>query len=174
MKNGKVGIVKKGAVTELTISSKTFGTHLCLIDTEDLPKLKDWCFCLIPQAGKLKVQLTTGRTHRVYLHRLLLGEPIGLLVDHKNNNPLDNRKDNLRVCTNQQNMENRDVNFIRGASGIRGVYWRPDRNKWHAKAELKGKSCYIGSYDSKDDAAAAIVQWRRNNMPFSEMDKEAA
>ena len=49
MKNGKVDVNTVGDVTEITIYSKKFGAHTCLVDTEDLPKLRGWCFCIKTQ-----------------------------------------------------------------------------------------------------------------------------
>ena len=43
------------------------------------------------------------------LHRLLMNEPEGLLVDHINRNPYDNRLENLRIVTDRQNARNRSI-----------------------------------------------------------------
>lgn len=59
---------------------------------------------------------------RVLFHREIMGAKDGFVVDHINHNRLDNRKSNLRVCTNQENTRNRTKQH--------GVYWRKERNKW--------------------------------------------
>ena len=61
----------------------------------------------------------TGGT--MYLHRYLLDAPKGLTVDHKNHDTLDNRRSNLKLCTNQENNVNRDGAYKGSKTGIRGV-----------------------------------------------------
>jgi hypothetical protein len=48
-----------------------------------------------------------GVTHVVYLHRELMGFPVGMQVDHRNGDGLDNQRHNLRVCTKANNVRNR-------------------------------------------------------------------
>ena len=42
--------------------------------------------------------------------------------------------------------------FKNNTSGVRGVTWNKDRNKWVAQIVFKGKNYYLGRYDNKDDA----------------------
>ncbi len=46
-------------------------------------------------------------SRRVLMHRLILGVPSGTSIDHKNGDGLDNRRSNIRACTQKQNSENR-------------------------------------------------------------------
>lgn len=77
----------------------------------------------------------------VLLHRFITDCPEGLVVDHLNHNKLDNRKANLRVCTQKENMQNATYAF--GASGIRYI---TKTKKGYYIAEKNGK--YLGC--SKD------------------------
>ena len=62
-----------------------------------------------------------GKRTTIYMHRLITGAPKGMKVDHENHDTLDNRRFNLRICTNQQNMENRRGANVNSKTGIRGV-----------------------------------------------------
>lgn len=61
-----------------------------------------------------------GRATTLYLHRVVTGAPKGLTVDHLSHDTLDNRRANLRVCTNAQNNANRQLDK-RSKTGARGV-----------------------------------------------------
>ena len=62
-----------------------------------------------------------------------------LCVDHLNGNTLDNRKENLRICTNADNLKHR-VNLPKNnTSGILGVRYRKDRDKWYAEIKSNGE-----------------------------------
>ena len=71
------------------------------------------------------------------------------MIDHINGIKTDNSLENLREVTAKQNSENR--NKINGISGIRGVYPAP-RNRWKAVIGHNGKTIYLGSYDTKEEA----------------------
>lgn len=106
------------------------------------------------------------------LARIIMGEPVGMEVDHINGDTLDNREANLRVVTRGQNLQN-----IQGAyqnnksSGIRGVTWLKRDQKWQAHAQLNKKKHTIGTFHRLEDAAEAVQEWRRQNMPYSNMDQ---
>lgn len=86
------------------------------------------------------------------MHRLICGNPYGMEIDHINADRLDNRRENLRVCTSSENNMNRKTN--KGtASGLKGVYRH--RKKWQAKIQLNGKTRNLGVHASPEDAARA-------------------
>lgn len=89
----------------------------------------------------------------VNLHRMIIGEgniPKGFEVDHKDRNPLNNVRSNLRIATKSQNNINRSQKT--GVSGQRGVYWDKRRNWWVAKIVVEGKQIQLCSTTSKDYA----------------------
>ena len=76
------------------------------------------------------------------------------MLDHKDRNPLNNNKANLRPCTHQQNIFNcrkRSDN----TSGLRGVSWSKERKKWHAQITFNGKCVALGRYETRNEAAEA-------------------
>jgi hypothetical protein len=92
--------------------------------------------------------------NRVRLHRMLLGLVTGdgNLVDHKDGNPLNNRRDNIRVCTRSQNNRNARKKS-RNTSGLKGV--TRHRNKWLAQIYSGSKHIILGQYSDKIEAAKA-------------------
>lgn len=85
------------------------------------------------------------------LHRFLLDAPEGMQVDHINGNPLDNRRRNLRVCTQSQNGANRPRMRRDGYRGVRllkGKYWS-------ARITYQNKGIHIGCFPTAEDAARA-------------------
>lgn len=101
---------------------------------------------------------TKGYKGNVWLHREIMGNPEGLFVDHINGNPLDNRKANLRLCTQSQNMGNaRKTTSRKTTSRFKGVAYQPAyKNKWGAYIGKSGDGrLWLGSYPTELDAALA-------------------
>lgn len=88
----------------------------------------------------------------VLLHRVLMSPPPSLFVDHKNGNGLDNRRENLRLATREQNGMNR-LRGKRGKSGFIGVY--PNCGRWRAMVATETKRINIGQFDTPEEAARA-------------------
>lgn len=88
------------------------------------------------------------------VHRLIWLIHYGKLpfdqIDHINGNRTDNRIQNLREATNQENSFNKPTS---GTSGFKGVYRQ--NNRWRAKIMLDGKSIHLGYFDSAEEAAEA-------------------
>lgn len=91
---------------------------------------------------------------KVFLHRLVMAVPENIKVDHINHNTFDNRKSKLRIATTSQNA----MNHIKGSnntSGITGVVWVKNRNKWKSQIKANGKLIFLGEYDKFEDAINA-------------------
>ena len=88
------------------------------------------------------------------LHRIIMGEPEDLVVDHINRDPLDNRRENLRIVTQQENTMNMSMSK-RNKSGVPGVSWNKRDNKWLATITSKYKLIYLGCFDNLEGAAKA-------------------
>lgn len=93
-----------------------------------------------------------GKSYEVRLHRIIAEAPPGVLVDHRNGNTLDNRRENLRWCTNSQNAQNRSDGH-KGIAGYRGV--TIERNRFRAKIKVGGQSIHIGYFDTPEEASEA-------------------
>lgn len=90
----------------------------------------------------------------VLMHRLLCAAPQALQVDHINGDRLDNRRLNLRLCTQSQNRCNAGVRAS-NTSGFKGVSWLRKNKKWMAAIQAGGVAQYIGSFTDKAEAARA-------------------
>lgn len=96
----------------------------------------------------------------VYMHRVVLqmaGVEIPSQVDHINGNKLDNRLQNLRVVTQQQNSWNRGPRK-NSQSGLKGVCLHKPTQKWLAKICVDGKQKHLGLFEDKLEAARAYNQ----------------
>jgi len=95
------------------------------------------------------------RAHRVAfaLHhgRWPLGE-----IDHLNRVRNDNRICNLRECTKSENGRNKSV-YKNTASGIRGVGWDRQRNKWKASLYQEGKKISLGRFSTAEEAEQCVI-----------------
>lgn len=101
-------------------------------------------------------------SHWIMLHNAIWEKvigpiPIGSTVDHKNGNGLDNRLDNLRLATPEQQALNRSL-ASNNTSGYIGVSWSKSCRKWHASVMLAGDRIYSKYFHDPYSAA-----WSRNH-----------
>ena len=101
-------------------------------------------------------QMVNGKRTGIRMHRVILGLNKGdsSEVDHKNHNGLDNRKDNIRICTHSQNQRNK-ICRIRKSSLYKGVHWSKTANKWCAQIRLNGIRTHLGLFDLEMHAVNA-------------------
>lgn len=117
--------------------------QIAIIDNEDFEKVSKfkWNYATVGYATNKKF----------YLHHLIIGKPKkGFVVDHINQNKLDNRKCNLRFVTHSQNHANQ-IKQKNNTSGFRGVSW--NKGKWEVRIKYFGKTLHFGMFNNKIDAA---------------------
>jgi len=90
---------------------------------------------------------------KIPLHRFIMGLDRfdKTMCDHKNTNPLDCRKSNLRLVNKAQNEMNKGLRS-NNTSGVTGVYWDKSMKKWNPKIGFKGKNIHLGYFDDIEDA----------------------
>jgi hypothetical protein len=96
-------------------------------------------------------------------HRLIYLYHYGYMpevVDHINKNSTDNRIENLREATFQQNQYNRKLNK-NSSTGIKNVYWNKKTNKWSVRFTIEKKLKHFGCFDNFE-SAKLISQEIRN------------
>ena len=77
--------------------------------------------------------------------------------DHKDRNPLNNCKDNLRPATYQENGRNSKMQ-TNNTSGIIGVSWHSGKEKWCAYIHFNNQKKYLGDFINKNDAIVARLE----------------
>ena len=76
-------------------------------------------------------------------------------IDHQDGNGLNNRRHNLRVASQSQNMMNRRISKSNNTSGFKGIYLHKHSGLWHARIHLNYKSKSLGYYHEPEEAARA-------------------
>lgn len=94
---------------------------------------------------------TNGRWGK--MHRLIMDCPRGMEVDHKDGNPLNNQRSNLRICTRKQNCQNKGK--TKGSSIYHGVYRHSVNPVWIARIKPDRRPIHIGSFKTQIEAAMA-------------------
>lgn len=148
-----------GAITTCTSNSYytekdyTVGkTHECtrfLFDIIDYDNVKNYKW-YIDSNGYIKAVVPKSK-RLISLHRLIMNIEKKEMIDHISGDKLDNRRNNLRLCTNQQNQFNSKSKG--GKSKYKGVY--KYKNKWAAQITRDYKKNFLGYYDNEIDAAKA-------------------
>ncbi len=103
----------------------------------------------------------TGKYADVRMHHMVIPQlPPGRTIDHVNGNGLDNQKRNLRSATPTQQARNASVPS-NNACGFKGVYFEKRRKVWHARIKVNGRSRFLGSFSSAEEAALAYDEEAR-------------
>lgn len=95
-----------------------------------------------------------NKGEEILMHRFILNAPKGAYVDHKDGNGLNNTRDNLRLCTQSQNLFNRDAN-ANNKSGYKGVYQPTGKRGWTSRIQVDGEYIGLGVYSTPEEAAIA-------------------
>ncbi len=125
-----------------------------LIDTVDLPLLNNhpWRF---DKEGYVVCAVGWGKDYTtLYLHREIMKPKNGFVVDHKDGNKLNYRRENLRVCSYSQNNINKPKKS-NCSSIYRGVSFNKRQNDWEAYINLHGKRKNLGRFKNEKAAAYA-------------------
>jgi len=126
-----------------------------IIDKYDLERVSQytWSYC----NGYIK----NGK-YRMLLHRFLmnvLNKP-EVMIDHINGNRLDNRKSNLRICTNQENCMNRSKR--KNCSSIyKGVIYNKTQNKFIVNITKNGNIMSLGRYKTAEEAGRVYDKYAK-------------
>lgn len=128
------------------------------VDDEDYEKVSQYRWGLRRERwerdGYYKIDNTTIR--KITIPIAILGEPpLGMEWDHKDHNPLNNQRSNLRLANAHQQVRNRRKRRAPSTSKYKGVYSIKRRKKWVACILIDGKNTILGYFANEEDAAKA-------------------
>lgn len=140
---------------KVKISSRLHDKY-ALVDDEDFDTVSKYKWFISPQGYVWASDYSDGWRNKktILLHRLILPVPPGYTVDHKDRNPLNNQRFNLRQASYSQNNMNTKTRSD-NTSGHRGVYWEKRRNKWRVCINFKSRQIHVGQFSDKHDAIQA-------------------
>lgn len=142
--------------------------RVALVDDSDYEWITQWKWHLSEKSGGYSIAARNGkkvngkRTSYIKMHRLIMGvtDP-KILVDHRDKNPLNNQRKNLRLCSKSQNAMN-SKRPRTNTSGYKGVFWHDGDKNWAAAIMLNQKPKYLGGFKTPEMAARAYDAAARN------------
>ena len=135
----------------------TFKGEEFYFDLADYDLIKKYCWCIDNGGYVVAKESLTNKT--VKLHRLVMGcvGDSATIIDHVDRNKNNNRKSNLRMCTQTENTRNKSI-FKNNKSGVTGVFFRKQINKWVAQIQVSGRHIYLGAYEDKEEAIKSRIE----------------
>jgi len=120
-------------------------------DKEDYEKIKDICWYI----NRDYVVSKSKSRKSISLHRLIINPTEDMFVDHEDGNPLNNRRNNLRIASNTENSRNSSKPRGKHSSLYKGVSWDKSRGKWVSSIMVNRKHIHLGRYLTEEEAALA-------------------
>jgi hypothetical protein len=132
-----------------------------VIDAADVHLVAEFQWAVCPRPGKSTYAMRTdgrgGKKRSVFFHRVLMGEPLDMRVDHIDCNGLNNRRSNLRLATiSQSNHNSRTPRH--NTSGLKGVSWHKREKKWSSYINVNRQRHHLGLHATADLAHAAYCE----------------
>lgn len=138
---------------EIQVKGRGNNLHISYVDDEDYDELIKYRWYL-DSYGYAMRDIYKNNTHKTTkMHIQILKNP-PYKIDHMNRNKLDNRKENLRPATSQQNSANRGKK-ANTSSIYKGISFREKKQKWEASIKTGKKSKYLGLFTNEIEAAKA-------------------
>lgn len=133
--------------------------YSAIVDDEDYDFLMQWKWYARCQSAGMPYAArgVRGNPKKIMMHDVIMNNNSGLTVDHINLDRLDNRKENLRLCTRIENSRNHPLRKD-STSGYKGVSWRADIKKWRVQISIDGKQTTLGYFENKEDGYNAYCK----------------
>ena len=151
------------------------GVKLCCFKNGNIYRVMsngDMRYC---NSTKVNGYLRLSCKYKKYLHHRIIGYTfLGLdiknplsLIDHKNHIKHDNRVENLRIVTNQQNQFNRNG---------KGYSWDKQNQKWEARIRFNKKNIHLGCFDKEEDARNAYLEAKviYHHIPNNDLEPDSS
>ena len=128
--------------------------YMALIDDEDFEKVSKYNWYVNDRSKTRNTFYAEAHDNdkRLRMHRFVTNCPKGMMVDHINGNGLDNRKENLRICTASENLMNRAA-VRKNIFGYKGV--EKNGTTFSTRIKAKGVRYYLGNFRTPKEAAIA-------------------
>jgi hypothetical protein len=157
---------------KLSLAGKNKGSYVALVDDEDFEYLNQFRWHVVEGRKDFRVarnvSIEGNLQKRIYMARFIMNPDNKLVVDHIDHNPLNNQRNNLRVCTRNQNIQNKSACGVSKYLGVSRIvshckniskdgsehisYARP---KFQAGVYFNNKVNYLGRYETEEEAAMA-------------------
>ena len=133
--------------------------YFAIVDAADYEWLSRYKWTALTTGGKVyAIRNDHGKT--VLMHREIVKPADGLVVDHISGNGLDNRRDNVRPCNQEQNRFNSKPRAKK--SPYKGVRYVEETGRWIAEITHRGRKYHLGTFDDERDAARAYDRKARD------------
>lgn len=126
---------------------------VALVDDEDYDWLSPYSWRYNNNGYARTVVYGNSTRKDMYMHRMILRADQGMIVDHINGDKLDNRRDNLRKVSAQENSANSAKKSKRNQ--YKGATWSRVSRKWMAQISHNYTYYYLGLFDTEEEAAHA-------------------
>lgn len=150
--NDPVGIGQDRTNSALAVTVRLGKGYVALIDAADLPLIRSRKWRTRTDVDG-RVYATARGLPAIAMHRFIVGAMLGQVVDHRSGDTLDNRRDNLRICTNRQNVCNSKKYSSGSTSRFKGVTRKGDTGRWRAHIYANYKTIYLGTFTDEAEAA---------------------
>lgn len=124
--------------------------RFCVIDCLDEKLISQYNWHA--QKGRNTYYARTHLVNSVYMHHMILGgiPPRGFVVDHIDGNGLNNRRSNLQILTNGDNIR-------KSSKRTAGVYYlkRLRSKPWRAEVKLNYETIHLGYFATQEEAIIA-------------------
>lgn len=130
---------------------------VAIVDDIDYPELSKykWQYSILKSTEYARRGVfVEGKTKTIRMHRQIMGVIKGQEIDHLNRNGLDNRRENLRICTRAENVRNvrKRKDSPNEYKGTHFVEWK---QQWLARIQIKGRRIAQGYFKTELEAAKA-------------------
>ncbi len=149
-----VGFLLETTMKKIPLTQGKFA----LVDDADFEWLSQWKWCAVKGRSTYYAMRTAPKsTGNIKMHREILKVPKGLQGDHRNGNGLDNRRQNLRICTHAENIWNqkKERNSKGKLKGASFTTTKLLKNPWRSQICYNKKKIHLGYFATPEEAARA-------------------
>ena len=129
---------------------------VAIVDDEDFERLNQnkWCahWDGYNWYAIRRRSCVEGKQIILFMHRVIMNTPPLVHTDHRDGEGLNNCKENLRICTHQENQHNRKLPHKTNKLGVKGVIWDKKQKKFRTQIGFNGKTIHLGYFTVLADA----------------------